>query len=373
MAKKSAKNKLSVSAAALEPRGKKIVFDAEPSVDGDESEHEQPSGSQNDEPEQVESEENEETDSDDDDAPEAVGFAVDQRKARAEAEAEEARRKAKVERQKQLQSHREAEKKAKATKAAEALVGKASKSAKGKKVVQEDSDEQFGNESGSGTEELSGDEDEAEFHTDSEDDLDADLDEDLDEASDEADEDGEETLEYDETDPSVKRLQARMQKAMEAAERRAMEDDAPPTKKSKSSKTENLAEVVEPAEERSEYDMGPMPLPQSVLRVAAEVDLMRKKAEKRKAEAASSSKSKKRKRRMQREEEDLTTRALNSRTAIQLLPSADSMSSLPPIVAPRAQVSQKTNLDGFRKRAMRRSGLALGAKANARKPSKLYS
>lgn len=47
------------------------------------------------------------------------------------------------------------------------------------------------------------------------------------------------------------------------------------------------------------------------------------------------------------------------------------MSSLPPVVAPRAQVSQKTNLDGFRKRAMKRSGLALGTKANSRKPSEL--
>lgn len=99
-----------------------------------------------------------------------------------------------------------------------------------------------------------------------------------------------------------------MQKAMEAAERRALEDDTP--SKSNPSKTAKPIEVAEPIEERSEYDMGPMPLPQSVLRVAAEVDLLRKKAEKRKAEVAISSKSRKRRRRAQRDEEDLTTRAI---------------------------------------------------------------
>lgn len=216
------------------------------------------------------------------------------------------RRKAKIERQKQLQSQKEAEKKAKASKAAEALLSKPSKSAKGKNIVQEDSEE----ESRTGSDGESVEDDDAQFHTASEDDLDADLDEDLDSASDEDAEDDVETLKYDESDPQVKRLQARMQKAMEAAERRATEDDTPSTKKSKSSKTETPAEVAEPVEERSEYDMGPVPLPQSILRVAAEVGLMRKKAEKRKAEVASSSKSKKRRRRMQRDEDDLTTRAL---------------------------------------------------------------
>lgn len=95
MAKKSSKSKVGASAAALEPRGKKIVFDAEPSVDGDDSENEEqsPTGeeSRDEDAEDAGSEEEEQTDSDDDDAaPEAVGFAVDQRKARAEAEAEEA-------------------------------------------------------------------------------------------------------------------------------------------------------------------------------------------------------------------------------------------------------------------------------------------
>jgi hypothetical protein len=93
MAKKSSKSKVGASAAALEPRGKKIVFDAEPSVDGDsENEEQSPTGeeSQADEPEAPGSEEEDATDSDDDAAPEAVGFAVDRRKARAEAEAEEA-------------------------------------------------------------------------------------------------------------------------------------------------------------------------------------------------------------------------------------------------------------------------------------------
>lgn len=93
MAKKSGKGKVGASAAAPEPRGKKIVFDEEPSVDVDDSANDQQSLT-GDEDEMENSEdvnsEQESTDSDDDDAPEAVGFAVDQRKARAEAEAEEA-------------------------------------------------------------------------------------------------------------------------------------------------------------------------------------------------------------------------------------------------------------------------------------------
>lgn len=92
MAKKSGKSK--ASAAAVEPRGKKIVFDAEPSIDGDASENEQQSVAgdedEQDEEEESASEQGDQTDSDDDEAPEAVGFAVDQRKAQAEAEAEEA-------------------------------------------------------------------------------------------------------------------------------------------------------------------------------------------------------------------------------------------------------------------------------------------
>lgn len=93
MAKKSGKGKVGASAAALEPRGKKIVFDAEPSVNGDDSENNQQSVTDDEDElenfEEVNSEQENQTDSDDDEAPEAVGFAVDQRKARAEAQAEE--------------------------------------------------------------------------------------------------------------------------------------------------------------------------------------------------------------------------------------------------------------------------------------------
>lgn len=218
------------------------------------------------------------------------------------------RRKAKIERQKQLQNQREAEKTAKAAKAAELLAKKTAKPAKGKPALQDGSYEQG---SGTGSDVSLDEEEEAGFHTASEgDDLDLDADLDEEEASEGSgdDEDDEEMLDM-KNDPKMQRLHARMQKAMEAAERKALLDDSKPST-SKSTKESKPAEVSESTVEHSEYDMGPLPLPQSVLRVAAEVDLMRKKAEKRKAEAANTTKNKKRRRRMQREEEDISTRSL---------------------------------------------------------------
>jgi hypothetical protein len=91
MAKKSGKSKVG-GIPAVAPQGKKIVFDAEPAIEGDASDDEQQSTASGDEEEEqtqeVDSNEDEEMDSDDDAAPEAVGFAVDQRKAQAEADAE---------------------------------------------------------------------------------------------------------------------------------------------------------------------------------------------------------------------------------------------------------------------------------------------
>jgi hypothetical protein len=174
--------------------------------------------------------------------------------------------------------------------------------------VSESSDSEDG-KAASGDESVVDSDDEG-FHTDSGDDLDADLDEDdEEEGEDDSEEEDDEELEHDGNDPAVKRLQARMQKAMEAAERRAMEDDDKPLKK-KSGKVEIKEPVAVDGDEPSEYDMGPMPLPQSVLRVAAEADLLRKKAAKRKAEEAKSTTNRKRRRRIQRDEEDLTSRAL---------------------------------------------------------------
>ncbi|GHJ85593.1 hypothetical protein NliqN6_1995 [Naganishia liquefaciens] len=373
MVKKSGKSKAGAIPAAA-PQGKKIVFGADPVIGEDTSDEDQQSSITDEDPEESAARaegSGEDSDSDNDDAPEAVGFAVDQRKAQAEADAEIARRKAKIERQKQLQSQREAEKTAKAAKAAKSSARKSAKSAKAKQAIQNESDEEGSQQ---GSELSSGDDEDAGFHTASEDD-DLDLDADLDEGEKEVSEGSSEDVEDEEmlemaSDPKMQRLHARMQKAMEAAERKALADDTKPST-SKSTKESKPAEVVEAADEPSEYDMGPLPLPQSVLRVAAEVDLMRRKAEKRKAEAVNTDKNKKRRRRLQREEEDISTRTLNSRTAIQLLPGTDSTSGLPPLVAPRAHVAQKTNADGFRKRAMRRSGVALGTKANSRKPTSL--
>lgn len=94
MAKKSGRSKVG-AAPALAPRGKKIVFDAEPAIENDDSEDEQQSLASGEEGEEqitedIANEQSAETESDDDDAPEAVGFAVDQRKAEAEADAEAA-------------------------------------------------------------------------------------------------------------------------------------------------------------------------------------------------------------------------------------------------------------------------------------------
>jgi hypothetical protein len=134
---------------------------------------------------------------------------------------------------------------------------------------------------------------EPESEEEEDDDVDMDDMEDMEEGSFHSEEDGSDEGSEDlkmSDDPETLRLHARMQAAMEAAEKRATGKEPenqtkPKTKASNSTKSTETAVPVEELD-RSEFDMGPMMLPASVLSAAAATEARKKKLMARKAELA---------------------------------------------------------------------------------------
>jgi len=137
-----------------------------------------------------------------------------------------------------------------------------------------------------------GTEDEGSFHTDAESEADDD---------DEVEDDDEsERLEDGPIDQGTRQMRAKMQAAMEVAERRALGDSAPP----KSAAATPAPKLPEANPDDAMYDLGPLPisakpLPASVLRAAAAADAEKKerKAAEAKARAQQGPERKKRIRR----------------------------------------------------------------------------